>query len=179
MFDDIEHEDLIELGDVYRELFPIQIPSDKIDLLGSLGGIGHIPVHSGDAAASLDQFGRDVTIAATNIENMLAWTRCGDGGCVRRFVSELQIVGFLRRVDVELPVEKQIYLMEARAEHCSKNVCRVFQSIHVADFVAIKRRDRELDDLQFFQHELNDDLGVEMEIVRVALKRNLKKRASR
>src|ERR1700688_3066289 len=106
MFDDVEHEDLIELRDVHRELFPIQIPSDKIDLLRLLGGIGRIPVHPGNAAASLDQLGRDVTLAATNIENMPAWTRCGDGGGVRRFVSELQIVGFLRRIDVELPVEK-------------------------------------------------------------------------
>src|SRR5882762_1140207 len=114
MFDDVEQEDLIELRDVHREFFPIQIPSDKINLPRPLGRLGHIPVHPGDAATSLDQFGRDVTLAATNIENMPAWTRGGDGSSVRRFVSELQIVGFLRRVDVELPVEKQIHLMEAR-----------------------------------------------------------------
>src|SRR5882724_4218646 len=179
MFDDVEKEDLIELRDVYREFFPIKIPSDKIDLLRPLGRMRHIPVHPGDAATSPDQFGRDVPLAATNIENMPAGTRCGDSSGVRGFVSELQIVGFLRRIDVELPVEKQIHLMTARAEHCSKNVCRVFQSIHVADFAAVKCRDRQLDDPQFLQHELNDDLGVEMEIVRVALKRNLNKRASR
>src|SRR5256885_5962329 len=179
MLDDVEHKDLIELRDVHRELLPIKIPSDKIDLLRPLGGVGHIPVHPGDAATSPDQFGPDVTIAATNIENMPAWTRCGDGSSVRRFISELQIVGFLRRIDVELPVEKQIQLMEPCPEHCSKNVCRVFQSIHVADFIAVERRNRQLSDPQFFQHELNDDLRIEMKIVRISFKWNLAERRSR
>ena len=49
----------------------------------------------------------------------------------------------------------------------------------MTDFVAVKRRDRQLGDAQFFQHELNDDFGIEMEIVRVLLERNLRQRRGR
>src|SRR5207253_5839690 len=98
MFDDVEHKDLIELRDVHRELLPIKIPSDKIDLLRPLGGVGHIPVHPGDAATSPDQFRTDVTIAATNIDNMPASTRCGDASSVRSIESKLKIIGLLRQL---------------------------------------------------------------------------------
>ncbi len=63
-----------------------------------------------------------------------------------------------------------------RSDRRFKNVPRVLQAIYVANLVAIKCRDGELNDPQSFQRELNDDLGVEMEIIRVSFKRNLSER---
>src|SRR5712691_11627537 len=112
MLDDVEQENLIELGDVDREFFPVEVPADKPGLLGCHGLVWCITVHPGHATASLDQFGRDVTLAATHIENMSAGPRRSDGRGVRRFITQLQVVGFLGRIDIELPVEKQTNLMK-------------------------------------------------------------------
>ena len=83
------------------------------------------------------------------------------------------------RVDVELPIVKKMDAAEAGFDRGFENVPRVFHPVHVADFVAVKRRDRQFRDAQFPEHELDDDLGVEMEIVRVFLERNLRQRGGR
>src|SRR5207244_9698954 len=52
------------------------------------------------------------------------------------------------------------------------DVARVRDALHVADLVAVVRGDRELFDALPGFVELEDDLGVEVETVRVALERN-------
>ena len=51
------------------------------------------------------------------------------------------------------------------APHGAHNVLRVLQAIHVADFGAVVGRDRHLADLHGLVVQLDDDLGVEVEIV--------------
>ena len=69
--------------------------------------------------------------------------------------------------------------MKLRPQHRLADVPRVFYSVHVADLVAVVGRDRQFRDAQFLEHELHDDLRVEMEIVRVFLEGNLRQRLGR
>jgi hypothetical protein len=56
------------------------------------------------------------------------------------------------------------------------DVARVPQPVHAADLVAVERRDRHLLDALPGFIELHDDLGVEVEVVRVPLEGNLAQR---
>ena len=78
------------------------------------------------------------------------------------------------RVHVELAIVEKMDAAQARLDRGFENVPRVPQPVHVADFVPVKGRDRQFHDPQFLEDKLNDDLGVEMEIVRVFLERNLR-----
>src|SRR6266436_5269820 len=80
------------------------------------------------------------------------------------------------RIHIELSIVKKMNAAKPRFDCGSYDLQCVLQSVHVTDFVAVKCRDRQLDDAQFFQHELNDDLGIKMEIVRVFFERNLSER---
>src|SRR5438874_7153519 len=117
-----------------------------------------------------------MALAAAHIENVSADPRRGDRRRVRGLVSQFQIVGLLRRIHIELAIEKQTELVETRPERRSENVSCVLETVYVANFVAVERRNGQFDDPHFFPQELNDDLGIELEIVRVFLERDLSER---
>ena len=93
--------------------------------------------------------------------------------------AELEIVIQLRRIDVELRIVEKIDLAQARLGRGLEDIPRVTHPVDVADLVAVVGRDRQLRDAEFFQDELDDDLGIEMKILRVPLERNLRQRAGR
>ena len=66
--------------------------------------------------------------------------------------------------------------MKLRAQHRLEDVPRVLQPVHVADFVAVKSRDRDFEDAHPGKVQLHDDIRVEMEVVRVALEWNPRER---
>ena len=74
---------------------------------------------------------------------------------------------------------KKVDAAEPGFDGRSENVPRVLHPVYVTDFVAVKRRNRQLGDAQLFEHELDDDLRVEMEIVRIFFERNLRQRRGR
>ena len=69
--------------------------------------------------------------------------------------------------------------MEPRLEHRLENVPGVLEAVDVANLVAVVSRDGQLGDPQFFHHQLDDDLGVEMKIIRVFFERDLRQRRRR
>src|SRR5205814_9008270 len=81
--------------------------------------------------------------------------------------------------DVELPIVKKTDAAPAGFDRGFENVPRILNPVHVADFVAIERRDRQFCDAQFPEHKLDDDLSVEMELVRIFLERNLPQSSGR
>ena len=62
------------------------------------------------------------------------------------------------------------------ASSIGNDVLGVDEPVHVADLVAVVRRDRRLDDRFPSRVELQDDLGVEVEAVGVLLERDVGKR---
>src|SRR5437870_8992812 len=112
MFDDIEQKNLVELRDIDRELFPIQVPADELWPRWHEWCGRRVTVHSRDAAALLDQFGRNQSLAAADIEHVPARTCRGERRRVRGFVAELQIVRFLRRMHIELAIETHAELVQ-------------------------------------------------------------------
>src|SRR5436305_1199781 len=79
-------------------------------------------------------------------------------------------------MNIELAIEKEIHLMQTNPRHRLENVPGIFESVDVTDLGTVIRRYRKLGDSQVLQHQLNDDFGVEVEIVGVSLKRNLGQR---
>ena len=53
------------------------------------------------------------------------------------------------RIDVELPIVKKVDAAEAGFDRRLEDVPRILHPVHVADFVAVKRRDRQFRDAQF------------------------------
>src|SRR5438034_2751907 len=66
--------------------------------------------------------------------------------------------------------------MQPGAAHRSEYIPRVFHPVYVADFISVIRRDWNFLDALIGQHQLNDDFGIEMKIIRVALERDLPER---
>src|ERR1700732_5225164 len=110
-----------------------------------------------DTTAFLSQLSGHESLAATDVKNFSASSCSLDGYSVRRREPEFRIVNFLLRLQVELGVVKNLELAQPGTERRFKNVPRVFQPVHVANFVPVKCRDRQLRNSQFFQRELNDD----------------------
>jgi hypothetical protein len=71
----------------------------------------------------------------------------------------------------EAPAAKS-HLVEAVAQDGPHDVAGVLHAVYVADLVPVVRRDRSLDDPKVRLVELHDDLGVEVEPVRIRLIRH-------
>src|SRR6266513_2839358 len=99
MLDDVEQKNLIELRDIHRKFSAIEVPADKLELVRASSSIGGVTIHPRDATTSLNHFRRDVALSATDVEDVSAGTGRGDRRFVRRFVSELQVISFLRLID--------------------------------------------------------------------------------
>ena len=87
----------------------------------------------------------------------------------------------LRRhgIHVESSIVKKLNTAKTRLERRSKNIPRVTQSVDVTDFIAVKSRDRQFGDAKIPEHELNDNFGVEMKVVRVFFEWHLGQRLGR
>ena len=107
---------------------------------------------------------------------MSAAARGIDRHGVGRGEPELEVVGFFRRRDIELAIEKQIHLMQPCPHHRFTNIEGVLQSVDVTDFVAVKGWNRQLENAEFFQNQLNDNLGVEVKGPAIAFERQLRER---
>src|SRR5450432_4686256 len=79
-------------------------------------------------------------------------------------------------MQIESSVEEQVHLVKPRAQHRLNDVPGVFQPAHMTDLVAVICGDRQFCDAQPFQDKLDDDFGVEMEIIRVFFEWNLRQR---
>ena len=77
------------------------------------------------------------------------------------------------RVHIELAVVEQLDSAETRLDGRAHHIPGVTQSVHVTDLTAIESGNGQLGDAPLFQDKLNDDLGVEMEIVGVFLEGQL------
>ncbi len=79
---------------------------------------------------------------------------------------------------VELIINRPVFagdeaeFPESVADDVGRHVACVLQSVDVADLVTVEGRDRDLDDPLPGVNELDDDLGVEVEIVGVTLERD-------
>src|SRR5947207_566583 len=148
VLDDVEHEDLIELGYVHGKFLSVQIPFDVVNSPRSERAVRNVLIHAGNTTAFRRQFPRDITLAASDIENVALGT-CGlDRRGVRRRKAEFEIVILFRRMDREFAIEKEIHLVESHAEHRSKNVPGVLQPVYVANLIAVISWNRQFDDAE-------------------------------
>jgi hypothetical protein len=91
---------------------------------------------------------------------------------VRRGVAQLEAVAPVpRRLHVVLPVVEDAEPVEAAAQRGEHHVCRVLDPVDAADLVAVVGRDGDLGHPEPGHQELDDDLRVEVEDVRIALER--------
>ncbi len=89
---------------------------------------------------------------------------------MRAQVSELRLVVDVvrgRRLAVEAAIVEEPHPLGARHQHRSHHVPRVLEAVHVADLVAVIGGDGQLLDAEAGEEELDDDLGVEVEVVGV------------
>src|SRR5690242_19898167 len=77
---------------------------------------------------------------------------------------------------VELAVVKQARVLNARLEYSHNNIERVPETIHITDLIAVVGRDRQLPDRQSGGDQLDDDFGVEVKVIRIAVKGNRRQR---
>ena len=133
-------------------------------------------VHPRDRAPLFHQLGPDIPASAADIQHVSAAARGIDRHGVGRGEPELEVVGFFRRRDIELAIEKQIHLMQPCPHHRFTNIEGVLQSVDVTDFVAVKGWNRQLENAEFFQNQLNDNLGVEVKSPAIAFERQLRER---
>ncbi len=176
MLDHVEQENLVVARNIDGKFGGLEIPGDGRNIGGGSGGRF---AEVGDVASASSQFGGEIGFGATDVEDLAAGPGGGECEGMRGRVIELEFVGAARGIHVELAVVKQVHLVDTGAEHRLENVPRVFDAIDAADLVAVVGGDGQFADAQPGQHELDDDLGVEMEIVGVALERNLFERVDR
>src|SRR6266576_1792130 len=81
-------------------------------------------------------------------------------------------VGLASRRTVKLAVVKYVPLMNPRFERGFEDLPGVLNSIDMTDFIAVIGRDRQLADSHSRYQQLNNDFGVEMKIVGIAVKRH-------
>ena len=86
----------------------------------------------------------------------------------------LQLVAIL--VGKDRSTDAQPTQMKPVANGVTDDVLRVSETVHMGDLFAVVGRDRHLDDAKPGRLELEDDLGVEVEAVRVRLERDLPQR---
>ena len=67
MLDDVEHEDLIELGNVDRKFLAIEIPANELHFL--LAFSRNQTVHPRDRAPLFHQLGPDIPASAADIQH--------------------------------------------------------------------------------------------------------------
>ena len=167
MFDNIEKENLIELGHVYREFGAVEVPTDKTDVAWRITRRRNMAIHARDLAAFLGQLGRYPSLTATDVENSVAGFGRVDRRRMRRRKAELEIVRFFDLLHVEFAVVEEVQAAKTRFDGRSKDIPRILHPIYVANLISVISGNRKFGDTQFFQHELNDDVGVEMKIIGV------------
>ncbi len=79
-------------------------------------------------------------------------------------------------VHVELRMMDEVHAVGPGAQHRSDAVERVGNALDVADLVAVVGGDRHLDDPHPLGEQLDDDLGIEVEVAGVVLERDLRER---
>src|SRR5580692_6438680 len=73
---------------------------------------------------------------------------------------------------IKLAVVKQARALKPRFESGRHYIECVLHPVYVTDLIAIVGWDRKFPDRQACYHQLDDDLGVEMKILRIAVERN-------
>src|SRR5690348_10834507 len=96
---------------------------------------------------------------------------------MRGSVSQLQIINILDCLNVVSTVVEQRQLTETRPQRRLEDIPSVLDGITIGNPVAIKHRNGRLKHSQFLEKKLNNDFGVEVEIVSVFLERNLSQRS--
>src|SRR6185295_15345824 len=79
----------------------------------------------------------------------------------------------------EPAIVKQMDSAQPPLNRRAADIPGVLQAVHVTDFATVKCRNRQLGYPQLFENKLNNDLGIEVEIVGVSLERHLSKRLCR
>jgi hypothetical protein len=136
-------------------------------------------IYRGDMTKFSFQFGRHVSMADSELQDISARNARFNGEGLRRRKPELVAVSNRSRLNIEPAIVKKLNAAEARLDGRSKDIPGVAQTIDVANLVSVKSWNRQFSNPELFEHKLNDDLGIEMEIARVLFERDLRQRRRR
>ena len=133
--------------------------------------LGDLVAH-GTEASGAGTFG----VAQVQYPDRPSGTQQGADPVVRAVLS---LGGFVVGIEGDATPVPEAGLLEPVGEDILHHVERIARSVHVADLVAVVRGNGNLGDAHAGVMELDDDLGVEVEPVRVPFERNLLQCADR
>jgi len=172
VLDHVEQQHVVELGEIQRRHAGVEIVLDEAVELDPPSERELVDADHA-AALGLERLAH-VAAGAADVEHARAARHgieamvCGLG---KSSWADRSVGDGARRA-VVLAVVEQVHLLGARAGGRDHDVGRVAQPVHVADLVAVIGRDRHLEQALLGQHELDDDLGVEVEDVGVEVERD-------
>ena len=177
MLDDIEQQDDVVVFDGELDLIAVQI--ELRVAMQRLVAIGRRRVHAMNSATFLRELLGESPLSTAEIEHVRSVGHIVQRHRMRRRVTELQIVGRGPGLEVEGSLVEDACLVVAALRSGFDHIPGVAQPIDVADLVTVIGGDRDFDDPQLLQHQLDDDLCVEVKLVRVELERDLAERLHR
>ena len=142
---------------------------ERVDPVAHTGML--LDIHAGDLVAVDAQLGRQRAVGASEVQHPRgpAIGEPGQDPPVRRVGVELPLVRATRERHLPRP---EAHLLGAIPQHLPRHVLGVLDAVHVADLVAVVRRDRNLLQPLPRLEQLQDDLRVEVEAVRVLVERD-------
>src|SRR5207244_2599314 len=180
--DNVQHQDVVKIVQGDRQVGLVEIVDEKLVEFDARRK--REKIDSDDIAAlAFAQLGGERAAGAPEVENSRARLDQLERDRLRTFEAELRhvpaVAETLLRLHVELTGVEKAHLLKACLRDGLDHVPAVLHSIHVTDLVAVIGRDGKLKDPLPGQNELDDDLGVEVEIVRVELERDPSQRIGR
>ena len=178
MLDHVEQQDIVVGGEVHRGRPLVQIVEEEGVDLHARGRRSVVDGRHVATVPSVEQVGhiapgaaqvRTRAPGAHPRQRQRVWTR----------VSELEpvvSVAARRGLAVEAAVVEEPQPLGAGNEHRLRDIPGVLQAVHAADLVPVVGGDRQLLQPEPGEEELDDDLGVEVEVVRVQRERDLAQR---
>src|SRR5579864_3490741 len=172
MLHDVEQQDVVKTASIQGKLAAIQVTLNKLVQVGVL--IGGKLVNAGDAALLGLQRLRDITAGAADIGDRrtgahpLQSQAMGTLKIKFRAVESVVLGG---RANVEITLVEHAEILGAAEQGGAEHVASVFDALHVADLIAVIDGNGQLLQAQAGAQELDEDFGVEMIVVGVALER--------
>jgi hypothetical protein len=168
VLDNVEEEDLVVVGDVGGAGLAVDVPLFVVHV-GEVAGVFGVLIEAGDVGGFFGHEFGDVSAAAADVEDACAFLDGAEGEGVAGAEAEFEVVGFFDCADVKLAVVEEVFAVHSGADHGFEAVPCVFEAVDVADFVAVVGGDGDFGDAEAGEVELDDDVGVEVEVVGVAL----------
>ncbi len=178
VLDDVQQEDVVEVLELEVGKPVVEVVQVELVELDAVREREEVDAHH--VAPTLPQRGADRAAGAPEVEDARAGPDGRDRQRVRALVPELGLVlVVVAAPDVELALVQEAEVLRARLQRRARHVRGVLHAVDVADLVAVVRRDRHLADPLPGVEELDDDLGVEVEVVRVQVERDRAERLRR